>query len=328
MITYEGFKLPKITIFIPTFRRSQLLKKAIYSALNQTWRDLQVIVCDNASKDQTGNIVRAIQKRDKRVKYICHDRNIGMLANYQFALSILETPFYSFLSDDDVLLPNFCMDAMDAFSKYPDMGFFAGSTIIACKELGILRVPMDLWPREGVYEKGRFVSTMVNRYPAPTAVLFHKVAEIDFQNQPAWDCDYLLQLAAEFPFFISKKPCGIMLHHNGSYTAHQSYERTKNSVLRLVRRVEELPVRDARRAALNALQDHLNKINFYSVMSLLANRNAKEAWNCSQTFFCKAISLFCRAFPVFCFLFSFLKTCQCKKRRLLFKKYEQYLRFL
>ena len=73
---------PKITLFIPTYRRPDTLKNAIQSAIDQTWKDLQVIICDNASNDETQEVIRRFTERDPRVRSICHEENIGMLGNY------------------------------------------------------------------------------------------------------------------------------------------------------------------------------------------------------------------------------------------------------
>jgi glycosyltransferase involved in cell wall biosynthesis len=83
------------------------LRRAIESALAQEGVSSQICVYDNASGDETCEIVSAIARENPQVRYHCHPQNIGGLANFQYALSRIETPFFSLLSDDDVLLPGF-----------------------------------------------------------------------------------------------------------------------------------------------------------------------------------------------------------------------------
>ncbi len=64
-------------------------------------------MCDNASQDETENIVARYRAADPRIRYIAHSTNLGMLGNYQFIFSNVETEFFSILSDDDILLPQF-----------------------------------------------------------------------------------------------------------------------------------------------------------------------------------------------------------------------------
>jgi glycosyltransferase involved in cell wall biosynthesis len=270
-----------ITIFIPTYRRPQLLKRAIESALSQTWKNIQVIICDNASGDQTKDIVAEFIERDSRVQYICHPLNIGMLANYQFALSILDTAFFSFLSDDDLLLPHFCHTAMEGFQKYPDIGFFAASTVIISEKNGVLSVPLQCWPREGRFTPKEGLPEMIGKFPPPTTVVFRKKAAIDFENQIGWDCDFLIQLAAQAPFAISKSVCGVMVNHPESFTSEQGYEKFLDSMCKLIIRVQNFSWMDGslRHLTLKAMNLHLEHVAFTFILSHLAEERLDLARN-------------------------------------------------
>ena len=67
---------PLITTIIPTYRRPKYLKKAIESILSQTYPHFQIWVCDNASGDETAEVVAEFSKKDPRVHYFCHEKNI------------------------------------------------------------------------------------------------------------------------------------------------------------------------------------------------------------------------------------------------------------
>src|SRR5258708_39787124 len=114
-----------ITTIIPTFRRPQLLRRAIQSSLAQSFTDLQVLVLDNASGDETAAVVTKLIKTDGRVKYHCHPENIGGGNNFQYGLQHVTTPFFSILSDDDILLPDFYVTAKQAFTAHPQASFVA-----------------------------------------------------------------------------------------------------------------------------------------------------------------------------------------------------------
>lgn len=94
---------PKATIIIPTFNRPGYLSKAVASALEQDYQDLEVIIADNASSDET----RAAAERyagDPRVKYVRNAENIGMYPNWHKALYEHSSgEWVLVLSDDDYL---------------------------------------------------------------------------------------------------------------------------------------------------------------------------------------------------------------------------------
>ena len=71
-----------ITTVIPTYQRPRQLRAAIETALAQTYPHVKVLVCDNASGDETAEVVGEIQRRDPRVVYHCHKTNIGPMENH------------------------------------------------------------------------------------------------------------------------------------------------------------------------------------------------------------------------------------------------------
>src|SRR3984957_13165227 len=192
-----------ITTIIPTYKRPKLLRRAILSALGQTISDIQVQVYDDASNDETEEVVRECMRKDGRVKYHRHPRNIGLLQNYQFSLAEVKTEYFSFLSDDDVLFPWFYEETLRALHRFPECAFAAGAAIIMTEGGKVVRVPLDLWKKEGVFVPPEGMLEMISKYPIPSCILFHrKVLEtvmIDMENTLAWDCDYLLQCASGYP---------------------------------------------------------------------------------------------------------------------------------
>ena len=109
------------TVLIPTHRRPALLSRAIKSALAQTHAGVRVRVYDNASGDETAAIVAQLAVQDPRLSYLCHDRNLGSFANYRFAMEHVETPYFSVLADDDLLLPDFHRLALETLKSQPGL---------------------------------------------------------------------------------------------------------------------------------------------------------------------------------------------------------------
>jgi glycosyltransferase involved in cell wall biosynthesis len=232
--------LAMITTIIPTYKRPKLLRRAILSALGQTVSDIQVQVYDDASNDETEEVVRECMQKDGRLKYHRHPNNVGLLKNYQFGLSQVKTEHFSFLSDDDVLFPWFYEETLAALQRFPQCAFAAGSAIIMTEEGKVVRVPIDLWKREGVFAPPEGLLEMISKYPIPSCILFHrKVLEttaIDMQNALTWDWDYLLQCATKYACYISKRPCGIYLHH-ASYSNSKGFDAWDYSLRRMIERL-------------------------------------------------------------------------------------------
>lgn len=94
----------RITVVIPTRERAITLRSALKTCIAQAYPDLEILVSDNYSQDDTRDVVHAAQ--DSRIRYVNPGRRISMTANWEFALSKVRDGFVTVLGDDDGLLPN------------------------------------------------------------------------------------------------------------------------------------------------------------------------------------------------------------------------------
>ncbi|MDI6792570.1 MAG: glycosyltransferase family A protein [bacterium] len=219
---------PVITTVLPTYRRPKLLRRAIRSVLNQTYPHFQVCVYDDASGDETAAVVAEMAQSDLRIKYYCHPENIGCDENYNYGAEHVETPFFSFLSDDDVLLPEFYETALEGFAKFPDAALSGGLTIGMTDKGKVGYGSVLGWERTGYYPPPDGFFPMVEKgHPVWTGVLFRTDPVKDIR--PALDMEigggtdgYLLyRIALRFPIVISKKPCAIGVMHPSSATVER-----------------------------------------------------------------------------------------------------------
>ena len=115
-----GDQLPLVSIGVPTYNRADgYFKQALKSALNQTYQNLEIIVADNCSTDNTGDFVNRIS--DPRIRYFRHDKNIPANDNFNFCLEQARGDYFLLLHDDDLIDDDFieiCMRMADYKSDY------------------------------------------------------------------------------------------------------------------------------------------------------------------------------------------------------------------
>jgi glycosyltransferase involved in cell wall biosynthesis len=92
-----------VSIGLPTFNRASSLRKAIESVLRQDYKDMELIISDNASSDETQTVCEEYASRDKRVRYLRQPSNCGMTANFREVLAHASGEYFMWLSDDDWL---------------------------------------------------------------------------------------------------------------------------------------------------------------------------------------------------------------------------------
>ncbi len=98
---------PLVSIIIPTFDRPRYLREAIDAALAQTYRNLEILVFDNGTMDETLTVAQEATRRDARVRFQRHERNLGMSANFNALADAAGGEFLVAIGDDDRLLPEF-----------------------------------------------------------------------------------------------------------------------------------------------------------------------------------------------------------------------------
>lgn len=95
---------PRITVIIPTRERCDVLEKTLRTVTAQNYDDLDIIVSDNFSADDTERVVRSTN--DARVKYVNTGKRLSMSHNWEFALSkVGDVGWVTIIGDDDGLLP-------------------------------------------------------------------------------------------------------------------------------------------------------------------------------------------------------------------------------
>lgn len=108
---------PLISAIIPTYNRANLVARAIKSVIEQTYENLEIIVVDDASKDNTEEVIKAIV--DPRICYICHSENRGGAASRNTGIDAAKGKYVAFLDSDDVWFSNKIQLQIASIQNYP-----------------------------------------------------------------------------------------------------------------------------------------------------------------------------------------------------------------
>jgi glycosyltransferase involved in cell wall biosynthesis len=196
---------PFITAIIPTYRRPKLLRRAVLSVLNQTYHHIRVCVYDNASGDETEEVVAELMQKDSRVTYHRHSENIGSYNNFNYGLQEVETPFFSLLSDDDVFVPEFFEKALEGFKQYPEAMLVCMPTIAVNSDLRVISGPPEVNYMKLHSAREALTGVINGSIPGKwSGILFRKevrdsIGLIDVQSGPFADAGYVMHAVARFP---------------------------------------------------------------------------------------------------------------------------------
>lgn len=119
--------LPIVSVGIPVQNGDNYISKAIESILDQTFKDLEIIICDNASTDNTEKICQYYKHLEKRIKYIRNERNIGAGPNFNLAFKMSRGKYFKWLAHDDICSKDYIEKCYKILNK--------NSKIVLCHSL-------------------------------------------------------------------------------------------------------------------------------------------------------------------------------------------------
>jgi GT2 family glycosyltransferase len=232
-----------VTTVIPTYRRPQLLRRAIESALNQSRPAGKLAVYDDASGDDTESVVRAFVDRDARVSYHRNATNLGLEGNFRFALEQVDTPYFSILSNDDMLLPGLYQAGLGALESNPDAAFAATQVIHVDDQERVIQLRFPWHP--GKYAPPDGLLRLVEwGAPAWAGIIFRSSVLADFGNlDPETgtliDYDFQIRIASRKPYVVVSTPGAVFFHRRESISGDARLKGTWPAWMHLMKNLEQ-----------------------------------------------------------------------------------------
>jgi len=119
----------KVSILIPVYNREKLIEETVKSALNQTYKDFEIVIVDNKSTDSTWAIIQKLVQEDERIKIFQNNTNIGPVRNWKRCVDEANGEYGKILWSDDLIAPGF-LEKTVPFLEDDDVGFvFTGTEI-------------------------------------------------------------------------------------------------------------------------------------------------------------------------------------------------------
>lgn len=114
---------PSVSIVVTAYNRGEKLRDTLNSLLVQTYRDFELLICDDASSDGTEAVGREYACRDERVRYRRNKRNLGMPGNLNAGILSCRGEFVANLHDGDLYEPDLIDRWVTALKNYPRAAF-------------------------------------------------------------------------------------------------------------------------------------------------------------------------------------------------------------
>ena len=117
---------PRVSVVVPCYRYGHFLPDAVASALDQEDVDVDVLIVDDASPDDSAAVAHALADRDPRVRVLVHEENAGHIRTYNDGLAEVDGDYVVLLSADDRLPRNALTRAVSLMEHHPSVGLVYG----------------------------------------------------------------------------------------------------------------------------------------------------------------------------------------------------------
>lgn len=235
---------PKVSIMIPTYNQSGVILDAVQSALEQDYDNLEIIIADDHSPDDTETVVRDFMStaQDPRLVYHRNPKNLGRVGNYRNTLYNHATGEWALnLDGDDHLIdPGFISTAVQEIQKHDNVVMVGAGTriehenweedVLPCNEVKLIpgfELLMN-WDTSSVYHLGAL-------YNRPLAV------SIDFYRKDILSTDFesLLRLIQHGDVVLLNRVAGAWRISDDNPSQDLNFELEKESFLRFHAAVEQ-----------------------------------------------------------------------------------------
>jgi glycosyltransferase involved in cell wall biosynthesis len=207
---------PLVSILIPVYNREKLVRRAIESAINQTYENVEVIAVDNKSTDRTYKVLKEYAEKYPNVKVYQNEENLGPVRNWKKCLEYSAGEFVKILFSDDWMEETFVEKCMEILSAHDDVGFVFTATLIHLGDKE--ETSYKFSNRMGLYATGIFIKGALcgDDFPvSPCNALFRRLAVgnnlvleipnelgLDFKKLGAGtDLLIFLLTASKYPYF-------------------------------------------------------------------------------------------------------------------------------
>lgn len=118
--------MPLVSVCIPTYNRAEKLKRAIHAVMTGSYSNVEIVISDNASSDETAAVCEVLTKLDSRVKYFRHAENQGPTKNFEFARSKANGKYFLWHGDDDYIDADYIAQCVNELERDPELVLVSG----------------------------------------------------------------------------------------------------------------------------------------------------------------------------------------------------------
>lgn len=213
-------KEPKVSVVTPVYNGGPYIRECIESVLAQTYSDWEYVIVNNCSTDETLEIVKAYEARDKRIRVLKNERFVGVIENHNIAFRNISgsSVYCKVVSADDWLFPK-CLESLVAVAESDPRIAIVGSNALSESGVLALVLPPDTTVFEGAEIARLYLLGKTASFGTPSTVLYQSACIRKFDPffpgvEPSGDLAACLRAMEHSRFGFVRDPLSFERKHN------------------------------------------------------------------------------------------------------------------
>lgn len=215
----------RVSVIVTSFNYENYIRQTLESIATQTYKNFEVIIVDDGSKDNSLNIIKEFTKKYPNFHLYTHEnnQNKGLVESLKLGISKVQTEYIAFLESDDYWSTNYLQEKIDYIKKHPETVILIndiqtfGSDVA---DIGIVEMRKIHTKEE--YKKRGYYNFIASNVIATFSIVFIKtdiLKDLNFDTPIAPWLDWWLfsQVAVQYPIEFIDKKLTFWNRHDGSY---------------------------------------------------------------------------------------------------------------
>lgn len=159
----EKKERPLVSVVIPAYNNEDTIGATVKSVMGQTYRNLEIIVVDDASTDGTAEVILGLQEKDARIRLYRNEKNLGMAGNWNECMRRAGGEYVKLVCADDLLDAEAIEREAEAMERYPSVNLVESDTRL-----------VDIYGKKtGVFRRYRKAGVVDGKKIAKTALVWN-----------------------------------------------------------------------------------------------------------------------------------------------------------
>ena len=229
---------PLVSILVIVYNQQDIILETVESCLQQTYRNVEIVVSDDGSTDGTPEVLRALKSQyPQRIKLVLNEQNQGITANCNAGLAICSGEFIALMGGDDLLLPAKVSSQVEAFNADPGLALSYHPCFVMTD--GAIDQVVGNRPKDIVTDMVDMVGKFGAQMPGPSTMVRASAVPVEgFRTEIGTASDWMFYIDVSSRGRVARldQPLAVYRKHSGN-VGHRyfSYSEDFLTTLRMVK---------------------------------------------------------------------------------------------